>query len=127
MAVNLEYQIYNLECYQQYDQYTDVVMKVGWGIQGSGISTVGPQSGSLVTYNYPATTELVVNSGSWDSGSFVPFNQLTKDTVLGWVFTQIGQQKDAIDQYVTDQTNQLIAPTIVNLPLPWVTSSVNPN
>mgnify|MGYP003334756873 CR=1 FL=1 len=124
MGVTLENKIYNLECYQQYDQYSDVVMKVGWSIIGSGLATSGPLSGSIVSYSLPVTTDLAVNSGSWNSGSFVPFNQLTSDIVMGWVFNQIGeQQKDNMEQYVVDQTNQLISPTIVSLPLPWQSST----
>jgi hypothetical protein len=38
---------------------------------------------------------------------------------MGWVFAEIGNQKDAIDNYVTEQVQQMINPTIVNLPLPW--------
>jgi hypothetical protein len=46
---------------------------------------------------------------------------------MGWVFGQIGSQKDAIDTYVTNQVEQMINPTIVNLPLPWLpTGSIQP-
>jgi len=119
MAVTINYNVDSIQCYTQYDQYTDVVVKVGWSCVGSGIAEAGPQSGSTVSLSYPNTTPLTVNSGSWDSGSFVPFNQLTNQIVMGWVFAEIGNQKDAIDNYVTDQVEQMINPTIVNLPLPW--------
>jgi hypothetical protein len=127
MAVTINYNVDSIQCYTQYDQYTDVVVKVGWSCIGSGISQVGPQSGSEVKTYYPNTTELTINSGSWDSGSFVPFSQLTNQIVMGWVFGQIGSQKDAIDTYVTNQVEQMINPTIVNLPLPWLpTGSIQP-
>jgi hypothetical protein len=119
MAVTINYNVDSIQCYTQYDQYTDVVVKVGWSCIGSGIAQVGPQSGSEVKTYYPNTTPLTVNSGSWDSGSFVPFNQLTNQIVMGWVFAEIGNQKDAIYNYVTEQVQQMINPTIVNLPLPW--------
>jgi len=127
MAVTINYNVDNIQCYTQYDQYTDVVVKVGWSCIGSGIAQAGPQSGSTVSMSYPNTTPLTLNSGSWDSGSFVPFNQLTNEIVMGWVFGEIGNQKDAIDNYVTEQVQQMINPTIVNLPLPWQpTGSVQP-
>lgn len=119
MAVTINYNVDSLQCYSTYDQYTDVVVKVGWSCIGSGIAQSGPQSGSTVSMSYPNTTELTVNSGSWTSGSFVPLNQLTSATVMGWVFAEIGTQKDSIDNYVTQQVQQLISPTIVNVPLPW--------
>lgn len=119
MAVTINYNVDSLQCYSTYDQYTDVVVKVGWSCIGSGIAQSGPQSGSTVSMSYPNTTELTVNSGSWTSGSFVPLNQLTSATVMSWVFAEIGTQKDSIDNYVTQQVQQLISPTIVNVPLPW--------
>ena len=114
MAVTINYNVDSIQCYTQYDQYTDVVVKVGWSCIGSGIAQVGPQSGSEVKTYYPNTTPLTVNSGSWDSGSFVPFNQLTNQIVMGWVFAEIGNQKDAIDNYVTEQVQQMISPTTVS-------------
>ncbi len=47
---------------------------------------------------------------------------------MSWVFGQIGESgKDIIDNYVTEQVQQMINPTIVNLPLPWEsTGSVQP-
>jgi hypothetical protein len=119
MAVTINYNVDSIQCYTQYDQYTDVVVKVGWSCIGSGIAEAGPQSGSTVSLSYPNTTPLTLNSGSWDTGSFVPFSQLTNEIVMGWVFAEIGNQKDAIDNYVTEQVQQMINPTIVNLPLPW--------
>jgi hypothetical protein len=128
MAATINYNVDSIQCYTTYDQYTDVVVKVGWSCIGSGIAETGPQSGSTVSLSYPNTTPLTLNSGSWDTGSFVPFNQLTNEIIMGWVFGQIGESgKDIIDNYVTEQVQQMINPTIVNLPLPWLpTGSIQP-
>lgn len=123
MAVTINYNVDSLQCYTTYDQYTDVVVKVGWSCIGSGIAQTGPQSGSAVSLSYPCTTDLTINSGSWTSGSFIPLKDLTNTIVMDWVFTQIGNQKDSIDNYVTQQVNQMISPTIVNVPLPWQQTS----
>lgn len=120
MAVTLDHKVRSLECYTTYDQFTDVVVKVGWDCIGSAMGQIGPSSGSMISYSYPNTTQLTLNSESWVSGSgFVPYDQLTNEIVLGWVWTEIGSQKDSIDAYVTNQVNQMVSPTIVNLPLPW--------
>lgn len=119
MAVTLSYNINSLQSYTTYDQYTDVVIRVDWSCVGTGIGQVGPQSGSTVSYSYPNMTQLTLNTGSWIHNNFIPYSQLTKQIVMDWVFVEIGNQKDAIDNYVTTQTQQLVNPTIVNLPLPW--------
>jgi hypothetical protein len=62
MAVTINYNVDSIQCYTQYDQYTDVVVKVGWSCIGSGIAQVGPQSGSEVKTYYPNTTPLTVNN-----------------------------------------------------------------
>lgn len=123
MAVTINYNVDSLQCYTTYDQYTDVVVKVGWSCIGSGIAQTGPQSGSAVSLSYPSTTDLTINSGSWSSGSFIPLKDLTNTIVMDWVFTQIGTQKDSIDNYVTQQVEQMISPRIVNVPLPWQQTS----
>ena len=102
------------------------MVKVGWSCIGSGIAQVGPQSGSTVSMSYPNTTDLNLNSGSWESGSFIPLNQLTNQIVMGWVIGQIGSQKDDIDNYVTQQVEQMISPTIVNVPIPWQPAPPSP-
>ena len=128
MSSTINYNVDSIQCYTTYDQYTDVVVKVGWSCIGSGIAEAGSQSGSTVSLSYPSTTPLTLNSGSWDTGSFVPYNQLTNEIIMGWVFGQIGDSgKDIIDNYVTEQVQQMINPTIVNLPLPWQpTGSIQP-
>lgn len=118
MAVTLDYKVRSLDCFTTYNQYSDVVVKVGWDCIGSAVCESGPSSGSTVSYSYPNTTQLTLDSGSW-SGDFVPYDKLTNDIVLGWVWSQIGTQKDAIDTYVSNQVSQMANPTIINLPLPW--------
>jgi len=120
MAVTINYNVDSIQCYTTYDEYTDVVVKVGWSCIGSDIAQAGPQSGSTVSMSYPNTTQLTINTGSWNNGSFIPFSQLTNTIVMNWVFGEIGSQKDGIDNYVTAQVEQLANPTIVNLPLPWL-------
>jgi hypothetical protein len=58
--------------------------------------------------------------------SFVPFEELTKDIVLGWITgsmgdERIGQMSASLESQITDQ----ITPKIVNLPAPWTVVPTN--
>lgn len=54
--------------------------------------------------------------------SFTPFDQLTQDQVLGWVFGS-GIDKAGIEASVNNQIANQINPPIVSPPLPWATNT----
>jgi hypothetical protein len=70
-------------------------------------------------------TALIQGNSTFDSnqpGSFIPYNQLTQDTVLGWIKSQLGEQGIAnFKANVQGQIDSLINPPISpqNAPLPW--------
>jgi len=56
------------------------------------------------------------------SGTFIPYNQLTQDIVIGWVQNELGPQGIAnYEANVQGQINSQINPPVVpqNTPLPW--------
>lgn len=54
--------------------------------------------------------------GYEEKDSFTPFNQLTKETVVGWVQDSLG--KDTVESSLADQINAQKNPTSVS-GLPW--------
>lgn len=51
--------------------------------------------------------------------NFIPYNQLTKEQVLGWIWGS-GVDKEATEVNIDAQIANLINPPIVVLPLPWI-------
>lgn len=52
--------------------------------------------------------------------SFTPYNQLTEQQVLGWIWAN-GVDKDATEAAVQQNIDNQINPPIVQPPLPWAT------
>lgn len=79
--------------------------------------------GFVTTVHYTVTAvdgELTASTygtvGYTEEGSFTPFNQLTKETVVGWVQESLG--KDTVESSLADQINAQKNPTSVS-GLPW--------
>jgi hypothetical protein len=105
-----------MECYPTYEQNIDVVFTVHW-------DCVGSETVNNITYNgrvYGATG-VTYHSGS----QFTPYNQLTQDQVIGWVWDSIGtEQKNSYESSVQTQIDNQINPPVVILPLPWTPPSI---
>ena len=89
---------------------TDVVVTAAWRCNG----TDGTYSGSVY-----ATVSFAPPSGS----DFTPFDQLTQEQVLNWVWTS-GVNKDSAEAAVVQQIEQQKNPPIITPPLPWPTGGV---
>lgn len=106
-----------MECYPTYQQEKDVVFTVHWDCLGS--ETV---SGSTYNGRVYGSTGVTYHSGS----EFTPYNQLTQDQVLGWVWESMGtEQKTNCEYNVQTQINNQINPPVVILPLPWTPPSIS--
>lgn len=84
---------------------TDVVVTAAWRCS----ATDGQYSGSVyatVSFQAPAASD------------FTPFDQLTQEQVLGWVWTN-GVDKNAAEAAVAQQIANQINPPITTPPLPW--------
>jgi hypothetical protein len=105
-----------MECYPTYEQNIDVVFTVHW-------DCVGSETVNNITYNgrvYGATG-VTYHSGS----QFTPYNQLTQDQVISWVWDAIGnEQRNNYENSVQTQINNQINPPVVILPLPWTPPAI---
>lgn len=108
-----------LTCQTHQDGYNDVVMTVHW--QYTAQSGSFNESGSFI----PQYTARVIGTQGFtfdpSGSSFIPFNELTKETVLGWITGSVGEERitqlnTILETQITDQ----ITPKIVNLSPPWM-------
>jgi len=91
----------------------DYVVNVLWTLTGVDGTTTASIDGSTMF-------------DSNQSGTFIPYDQLTEATVIGWVQTSLGA--DGIANYeanVQGQINSILNPPVSpeNTPLPWATPS----
>jgi hypothetical protein len=81
------------------------VITAGWrcnGEQGGFTATVYGSAGFTYTEGEP----------------FTPFNQLTQEQVLGWVWAS-GVDKAEVEANIQRQLDDQINPPIIQPPLPW--------
>jgi hypothetical protein len=83
----------------------ECVVQAGWrcnGEQDGFTATVYGSAGFTYTESKP----------------FTPFNQLTQEQVLGWVWAN-GVDKAEVEANIQRQLDEQINPPVVNQPLPW--------
>ena len=105
MANTITWAITNMTCLPEVEGYTDVVVQVTWKCIGN--------DGTNSAEQYD------INVFSFDPANFTPYNQLTQEQVLGWVWSTV--DKTQIESVVVAQLNNLANPPVVALPLPWTT------
>lgn len=93
-----------MQCKPQEDGHTDVVITAGWRCNG----TDGTYSGTVYS---------TAQMGSIQS-EFTPYDQLTQEQVLGWVWAS-GVDKTATEAAVQQQIDNQINPPVVQPSLPW--------
>lgn len=98
------------EAYPQYANQTDVVFTIHWQLHA-------------LTGSYKAASAGIVEVQYNEGQSFIPFNELTKETVQTWVEGVINSQNagavDAIKANLAQQIQNQITPTKVVLKAPW--------
>lgn len=112
MSASITWDVQWMECYPTYQSQTDVVFQVGWVCYGS-------QMINGVRY---ASQQIGVCPVTYTSGSpYTPYNQLTENQVLGWVWSS-GVNKTATEASIQASIDVQVNPSVVTLPLPWPTS-----
>lgn len=113
MALDLTYN-WNfgpLECYPTHAGQTDVVFNVHWQLYAS-------------TGSYGTSAYGVQSIGPLGTGSFTPFEELTKEQVFGWVTSSLNAYNTgSVDNMYASLERQIenqINPPVVSLPAPWL-------
>ena len=97
-----------MDCYPEVDGEKDVVFTIHYDCT----ETEGEYSGRVY-----GSVGLTLDA----SAPFTPYNQLTKEQVVGWVKDALGEETViATEANVTKQIEDQKNPPIVRPPLPWV-------
>lgn len=104
MSATFVWSVANMATYPTFQSETDVVFQVSY-ICFATQDTFTAQSNGATNVTYTAGTP------------YTPYDQLTEDQVLGWVFQNI--QKDTIEASLQADIDAQANPPYVFLPLPW--------
>lgn len=108
MEITYEWVIERMNTQLAVDNLTNVVVSVDWKLQAFTEQDDKPYS-----------TAISGNVGMALPGeNFTPYEELTKEQVLEWVWSR-GIQKQEAESYVASQLQIQIAPPIQVLPNPW--------
>ena len=90
------------------DLSSGFVINVAWACTASAEGAGGAFYGGTTTYtNDPSEP------------GFIPYDQLTEATVLGWVYEGLGDQKAEIEATLTAKVEKQLNPTTAN-GVPWL-------
>jgi len=99
--------VVQMDCYPEYEGNTDIVFTVHWSASAQDEEFSGYSYGSQGLTLDPEAT-------------FTPFAELTKEVVIGWVKSAMGEEGvAAIEANLATQIENAKNPPIVNPPLPW--------
>lgn len=102
--MNIVWTIDAMDCYPQSQGNSDVVYNAHWRCTGS---------------DDDATSSIYGTCGiPYAGGSFTPYQNLTQQEVLDWVWEN-GVNQQEVEANVTSQVNAILNPTTVTPPLPW--------
>ena len=105
MSATFTWSVTAMDCYAVEQGNADVVFNVHWTCAGEQDT----YSGSVYsTCGVPAPT----------GEQFTPYDQLTQDQVLGWIWAN-GVDKDSAEAAVQQQIDNQINPPVITPPLPW--------
>ena len=98
--MNINWQVQNMAR----DLSNGFVITVAWGCTASQDSASAFYGGTTVY--------------TQESDSFIPYDQLTEEIVLGWVYEALGDQKAEIEATLTAKVEKQLNPTTAN-GMPW--------
>jgi len=101
----ITWKIKRLDCYNQYNNVQNVIYSIYW---------IVTKSDDKLSVNRSGQTDIVINGTN-----FIPFEDLSEQIVIDWLFEQMGDDKQKIEEAITLQLNEIISPTKVSLTPPW--------
>ena len=105
--IEYSYNIYSLDSYPNYDSYQEVVFRVVYQL----VATSG---------SYSATNTTDQNVEYQPGTPFVPYDSLTKETVVGWIEYALGAQAlEDMKKQLKRNIEQQMNPVTLYLPLPF--------
>ena len=108
----IKWQIEQLSCYPEVDNYTDVVFSAAWRVNGE--RTEGEQTYYATVYGSQSLSPYT------EGQPFTPYADLQEAQVVGWVQEAMGDsQVAAINASIEKQIQDQITPVVVTPPLPW--------
>lgn len=110
MSANFVWIIEWMKNYPEYENLQNVVYEIGWRCNASE---------AFDGKDYGATRYGSVQIAYNQNGTFVAYEDLTEEIVLGWLYEN-GVNKQESEQALQDQITAQIAPAAIELPLPWV-------
>lgn len=110
MTATFNWQVTQMSCYPQAEGQTDVVFTVYW-------SCSALQPGD--NYNYSAATCGAVMVSYQQGDPYTPYDQLTEQQVLGWVWAK--EPQATTEALLQANIDLQINPPVVSPPLPWAT------
>lgn len=108
MAIQITWEIAQLECVPHDNGLENVVKVVHWRCEGADAAIRGSAYGSC-------------GLGAPSTEDFTSYPSLTKETVLGWIWAN-GVDKEATEAAVANQIERIKNPPVVTPPLPWASN-----
>lgn len=104
MTITINWSVSSMDCAANENGRSNVVKAVHWRCDGANTDAAGSAFG-------------VCQLGEV-SGDFIPYENLTMQAVLAWVWSS-GLEKATIEASVRDQIEKAKSPLILSLPPPW--------
>jgi hypothetical protein len=106
MTVAKTWSITQLSAYPKSEGEADVVCAAAWNVSGTDGTYTGSLNGSTAFKLDP-------------EAPFVPYEELTQEQVLDWVFGSLGEEGKATAEADVDAQIEYAASQVQNAPLPW--------
>jgi hypothetical protein len=95
------------------------VIKVDWSCTAGAVDSQTPPQPIIIQGAFYGGQTMYENNPS--EPGFIPYDQLTQEIVLGWVYAGLGDQKAVIEATLTAKVEKQLNPTTAN-GVPWNTN-----